>query len=125
MASNKLPKIVEETLSLINFCRWDLARLRGVSAVDQDFNGRSREYLEAFRAPDDDALAPAEGHYRTIIHRPDVLEACLERAEESRAQADLITDNEVRGLLLRLADTYEHFAKDLSQELREVALPLH
>ncbi len=66
MAPNKLPKIVEETLSLINFCRWDLARLRGVSAVDQDFNGRSRD-LEAFRAPDDDALAPAEGHYRTIM----------------------------------------------------------
>ena len=64
MAPNKLPKIVEETLSLIDFCGWDLARLRGVSAVDQDFNGRSREYLEAFRAPDDDALAPAEGHYK-------------------------------------------------------------
>jgi len=103
----------------------DLARLRGVSAVDQDFNGRSREYLEAFRATDDDALAPAEGHYRTTIHRPDVLEACVERGEELRTQAGLIIDDEVRGLLLRLADTYDRIAEDLSQELREVALPLH
>jgi hypothetical protein len=120
VASQDPPK--PEVLSLIEMCRWELERLRGVAADYKAYNSACRDHLALAKEslkqrPGNDTTQAARltldgpATCQSAAADPSILKVCRDRAEEHRAFADRASDPGVRILLLELAVGYEKIAK--------------
>jgi hypothetical protein len=118
MGSQSPPK--SETLSLIEACRWELDRLRGIASDYRAYNDTCREFIFAAElhlaeqpasnaglATDLPAAAPAP-HQRTLA--TSTRQACRDRAEEHRTFAERASDPQVKAILLEIAESYDKIA---------------
>jgi hypothetical protein len=116
MGSQYPPK--SETLSLIEMCRWELDRLRGMASEYRASNNKCREFLVAAEAalkegPKGDAgqaapspLAATAQYQPAVAIGPDI-QVCRDRAEEHRIFAERASDPRVKSLLREIAESYE------------------